>query len=135
MTNLSQLTKPLPPKLPESREQYLALRKGNMTRTLNDMVEEIHLSLANNETYENFLYAVYPEQAQEGSLTADNLEAASMIREEAKKRRIDAVAREKKATIAKALGVVLRRFGQTRDERRRMVEGEIVPGQNENGGE
>jgi hypothetical protein len=74
---------------------------------------------------------VYDEQAVEGSLAADNVMAATMIREYAKKVDEDhALANEKLATISKALGVVLRRYEISRKERRNMIHGETVPGDN-----
>jgi hypothetical protein len=58
-----------------------------------------------------------------------NIEAARMIREYATEKTNDkALSREKLATIAKALNVVLRRYHASRPERRQMVDGEIVPG-------
>jgi hypothetical protein len=90
------------------------------------MVEEFHLSLFEDNKYRTYLRAVWDEQAVEGSLSADNIMAAMMIRDRAKKAE-SIVASEKLATIAKALGVVLRRFGETRKQRRNMVHGEVVP--------
>ena len=49
------------------------------------MVEEIHLMLYEDDDYQRFLYAVYDEQAIEGSLAADNIMAAGMIRDKAGK--------------------------------------------------
>jgi hypothetical protein len=65
----------------------------------------------------------------EGSLAADNIMAAEMIRDKAKAAGSE-LASEKLATISKALGVVQRRYGFSRKERRNMVRGEIVPGDN-----
>lgn len=103
------------------------VRKTELNRTLNDQVEEIHLVLVENPEYLRWLDAVYDEQTIEGSLAADNLEAAQMIREEAKRRKITRVAEAKKATIVKAMNIVLRRYGMARTDRRNMVGGEIVP--------
>jgi hypothetical protein len=124
---MNSALKPSPPALPDTTEKFLSLRKVKSKRTLNDQVEDLHIGLYEDETYVGFLYAVYDEQAIEGSLAADNLEAANMVREKAKKAGYDEVARQKKATIAKALGVVMRRYEQSRNERRNTLRGERVP--------
>ena len=77
-------------------------------------------------TYRALLRAVYDEQAVEGSLAADNTFAAIMIREKAKTIDGNELAGEKAATISKALGVVMRRYHSSRNERRNTLEGEIV---------
>jgi hypothetical protein len=112
-------------RLPTGTAAHLAHRKLKSKRTLNDLVEDVHLTLVEDPSYVAFLNAVFDEQAIEGSLAADNLEAAHMIRERAKKIGSD-LAREKKATIAKSLGIVMRRYEWSRKERRNMVAGEIV---------
>lgn len=96
--------------------------------TLNDQVEALHTTLYDDESYVKLLDAVYDEQAVEGSLSADNTIAAQRIREAAKKGGIVDVAEAKLATISKALGVVLRRYGASRKDRRNMVGGTVVPG-------
>jgi len=119
-------------RLPTNTAAHLAHRKLKAKRTLNDMVEDIHLSLVEDAKYIGFLDAVYDEQAVEGSLAADNLEAAHMIREKAVKIGSD-IRKERKATIAKSLNIVLRRYEWSRKERRNIVDGEIVRTENENG--
>lgn len=129
-----QERKPLPPALPESVSDLVQLRKSEAKRTLNDQVEEIHLSLYDShDKYTEYLYAVYDEQAIEGSLAADNFKAAEIIREEAKKRGKVEVARQKLATIVKSLNIVLRRYnGCSRKERRNMIGGEVLPSETNN---
>lgn len=122
----SKSLKPLPPSLPETVEEFRARRKVVTKKTLNDTVEEYHLKLYDRDDYSRLLYAVYDEQAVEGSLAADNILAASMLREEARRDGNVELSREKLATIAKSLGVVLRRYGESRKERRNMVGGQIV---------
>lgn len=116
--------KPLPDQLPSKLEDWH--RKLKAERTLNDQVEDIHRMLCEEKDYLAYLYAIYDEQAVEGSLSADNIMAATMIRDRSKKIDGSEVASEKLATIAKALGVVLRRYGASRKERRQTVGGEIV---------
>jgi len=119
-------------RLPTNTAAHLAHRKLKSKRTLNDLVEDIHLSLVEDGKYIGFLDAVYDEQAVEGSLAADNLEAAHMIREKAIKIGSD-IAKAKKATIAKSLNIVLRRYEWSRKERRNTVDGEVVRTETENG--
>jgi hypothetical protein len=95
--------------------------------TLNDLVDDIHHLLVRDERYRAFLHAVYDEQAVEGSLAVDDVMAAEMIREKAKEIGSTEVARQKLATISKALHVVLRRYGLSRKERRDRIRGEIIP--------
>jgi hypothetical protein len=112
---------------PVPRQMANWVRKADLSRTINDLVEDIHTALVDkNGDYLKYLDAVYDEQAQEGSLAADNTLAAMMIRDEAKKRNVPRVADAKLATIVKSLNVVLRRYGVSRTERRNMVGGEIV---------
>jgi len=130
---MQTLTKPLPAPLPATGEDWDALRDHKISLTLNDKVEVIHNRLRENDKYARYLYAVYDEQAEEGSLSADNVMAALMIRQAAKKENgEEEVASQKLATINKALGVVLRRYHLSRKERRNTIGGEIIP---ENGTE
>jgi hypothetical protein len=101
-------------------------------RTLNDLVEDIHRELVGDEKYREYLRAVYDAHAVEGSLAADNVLAAMMIRDKAKARSITEVANEKLAIINMSLGVVLRRYHASRKQRRNMVAGEEVPSENGN---
>jgi hypothetical protein len=123
-----QERKPLPPALPESVSDLVQLRKSEAKRTLNDQVEEIHLALYDkHDKYTEYLYAVYDEQAVEGSLAADNFKAAEIIRDEARKRDNVEVARQKLATLVKCLNVVQRRYtGCSRKERRNMIGGQVL---------
>jgi hypothetical protein len=100
-------------------------------RTLNDLVEDIHRILVNeSERYRALLRATYDAHAVEGSLAADNILAAMMIREKAKTIGSD-VADEKLAIINLSLGVVLRRYKASRKQRRNTVHGEVVPNEDE----
>lgn len=115
------------PPLPEKIEQWE--RHTKVERTLNDMVEDLHRVLVNeDEKYRAYLRAVYDAHAVEGSLSADNVLAAMIIREKAKANGVTEVAEEKLAIINMALGVVLRRYHASRKQRRQMLGGEEVPG-------
>ena len=129
--NQKQL-KPMPPALPATVSEWDKLRDIKKNMTLNDRVEAYHRSLEENPTYGKFLYAVYDEQAVEGSLTDDDHGAARMIRDQAVEKNDLEVANQKIASIKKALKIVLRRYHQSRKERKNMIGGQIVP---DNGGE
>ena len=92
---------------------------------LNDQVDNIHRTLIEDENYRSYLEAISNEQAVEGSLAADNIMAAQMIRDRAKKIGSSEVGNEKLAAIIKALGVVLRRYGASRKERHQTVRDEF----------
>ena len=117
------------PPLPERIEDWERSLKAE--RTLNDLVEDVHRILVNdNPKYRGFLRAVYDAHAVEGSLAADNIMAAMLIREKAKEIGSTEVAEEKLAIINMALGVVLRRYNASRKQRRNTVGGEEVPPEN-----
>jgi hypothetical protein len=111
--------------------EWEAARKTKNERTLNDHVDSIHLTLVDHpklgEEYNVCLDAVYDEDATEGSLSYDNFKAAAIIRAYAEDEGHNPyIANKKLATIVKALNVVLRRYGKTRQERARRVGGETV---------
>jgi len=89
----------------------------------------MHVILMNDEEYLSLLDAVYDEQAVEGSLNADNVMSAKKIRDMAEKRN-SPLKDQKLATISKALGVVLRRYGVSRKDRRDTVDGRPVASSN-----
>lgn len=121
----------VPEKLPAVLEDWVSHLKAK--RTINDLVEDIHkllISSKEGESYLAYLNAVYDEQAVEGSLSADNVFAAKMIRDRAEKIDGHPLQKEKVATISKALGIVLRRYHLSRKERRQIVDGKAVDGDN-----
>jgi len=114
------------PPLPEKIEDWERHIKAE--RTLNDLVEDIHRILVNEDPkYRSYLRATYDAHAIEGSLAADNVLAAMIIREKAKEIGSNEVAEEKLAIINLALGVVLRRYNASRKQRRNTVGGQQVP--------
>ena len=119
----------MPPPLPEKIEEWQRFLKSE--RTINDLVEDVHRMVVDDEElgteYRALLRAVYDSQAVEGSLAHDNAFAAAMIRQKARAMGVNELANEKTDTIAKALGVVMRRYHASRKERRQRLEGEIVP--------
>src|SRR5262245_23135153 len=133
MADNNKLVHRQPPALPAGTKAGDGQLKTSVQRNINDMVHDIHKMLVNaddpdSEAYSKYLWATWDEQAVEGSLSIDNSKAAEMIRNRGKK--LDPshpLVSEKLATIVKALGVVLRRYGQDRRHRRNMVDGEYVP--------
>ena len=124
----------VPPALPVASNEWKRFTKTQ--RTINDYVEDVHKALLDSDKgdqYRAFLFAVYDEQCVEGSLAADNVMSAKMIRAWAEDKSIPELTREKLATISKALGVVLRRYHESRKERRNMIAGKVVESDNDNG--
>lgn len=121
-----KLKKAAPP-LPANIDDWQRAIKAE--RTLNDLVEDIHRVLVEDDKYRALLRATYDAHAVEGSLSCDNTLAAMMIRDKAKEMNSE-IAGEKLAIINMALGVVLRRYKASRKQRRNMVGGEEVPSDN-----
>lgn len=131
MSDESRTLKPRPAELPAVIDDWQRYLKTQ--RTINDLVEEVHRELVKDDQYRSYLYACWDEQAIEGSLGADNIMAAKMIRDKAGNEKGDdhPLTQEKLATISKSLGIVLRRYHASRKERRDMIDGKIVPNNNE----
>jgi hypothetical protein len=103
-------------------------RKNKSSLTLNDHVESVHRTLwDSDEEYRRYLEAVWDSDAVEGSLAIDNVKAAEMIREKALKLDGNPVGTKKLDTIVRSLNVVLRRYENSRKERRETVQGVMVP--------
>ena len=94
---------------------------------INDEIESIHLRLLEDKKYCAYLHAVYDAQAIEGSLAADNVMAAMMIRDAARTTGNAKLADEKLGIIVNALNVVLRHHGDSRKQRCNMIGGQIMP--------
>lgn len=126
---MNQISKTTP--LPATTQDLLAMRRLMRERTLNDHVDDAHVALWADKDYRALLDAVYDEDAVEGSLSADNLLAAGMIRDQAKRQANPQLSTKKLATIVKALNVVLRRYGIARKDRAVTVGDEIMPANGE----
>lgn len=98
------------------------LHRKNLThRTINDEVESLFLPLyEENADFRELLEAVYDSEAVEGSLRADDYDAATMLRASAPAG--SRVSQSNKETLRRALNVVLRRYNISRNERRGTVE-------------
>jgi hypothetical protein len=115
--------KPIP--LPSKIDDWA--RKVKSSRTLNDHVEDIHRALWDtNPDYCRLLEAVWDSDAVEGSLAIDNSLAAMMLRDAAKEVPGNMAAGKKLDTLVKSLNVVLRRYENSRRERRDTVSGQRV---------
>ena len=130
---MDQLTvRPQPKSLPATVQDLEAARKVFHQPTLNDRVDALHVQLWANDEYRRLLDGVYDEDCVEGSCAADNILAAKMLRDHAKTVGDRYVTDKKLATIAKALNVVLKRYGIGRRERAREVAGQLVDTSNSN---
>jgi hypothetical protein len=120
------------PPLPDRIEEWARHIKAE--RTLNDLVEDIHRMLVNEDPqYRAYLRAWHDAHAVTGSLSFDNCKACEIIQAKAKEIGSTEVVDEKLAIINLALGVVLRRYRSSRKQRRNMLAGEVVPPENNNG--
>lgn len=104
--------------LPSNTMELIQSRKSEKVKLLHDEIELIHLKLFEKQAYKDLLDAVYPEDAKEGSLIADDFELARMIRDYAQSSNNAYVSSKKLDTIRKSLGVVLRRYDMDRKSRR-----------------
>ena len=105
--------------LPKTRKELEALRKIKRPHNLNEEVDQLFVTLwEESEPFRSYLDAVHSEQSIEGSLFLDDSEAARIVREFAADSGRDYVARQKLATLIKALHVVMKRYGLGRQERR-----------------
>lgn len=105
-------------------------RKSLRSRTLNDYVEDVFLTLFDtNPDFRALLDAVSNDDSVEGTVRADDYEAARMIRLAAVEG--SPIKAKKLETIRKALNVVLRRYEISRRERRHLLthapESPVVP--------
>lgn len=99
------------------REYLLKERERKKRAALINDVEAINLILWDDQEYLRLLAAMYDAQAVEGSLIIDNAMAAARIRKIAKKNG-SPLQWENLATISKFLNIVMRRYGQSREQRR-----------------
>ena len=120
--------KPAP--LPATQEDLLARKTMRGGPNLNDDMDRIHFIMWSDPDYRRWHEAVFDADAVEGSCTADNFEAARMIREFAKAHgnELGYIAKKNLTTLVKSMNVVLRRYHMSRGERAMTVSGEIVTG-------
>ena len=107
-----------PTTLPPTLQDLVNLRQKVRPPNLNDKVERIYLELYPDPKFQRYLDAVCASDAEEGSLYADDLLAAQMIRTWATEDHKDLyVAGKNLATIARALNIVQTRYGISRKAR------------------
>ena len=103
--------------IPRTSQGLLAQRMNQKTFNLHDQVEQIVTDLIPKDEFFNLIDAVYPEQSIEGSLLADDHEAARMVREYGKANGFPVVAHQKIQTLMRSIKVVLRRYKLGRGQR------------------
>lgn len=127
MVDEKQEARSLAVSLPNSRAELMALRKVFKNRLLNDLVEEVFVTLFDREAhpeYVKLLEAVWDAETVEGSCKADDLEAARYMRVYAAEQGIAVIPEKNLETLSRATNVVLRRYSLTRRLRRGSVGGE-----------
>lgn len=111
------------PPLPETRTDLLAQYKLRRRRSINDLVEEVIVKLwDNDEKFMKYVEAIYDSQAIEGSMDDDDVMAALIIRDTAKRDKHVEVADQNVHTIKLAMRVALRRFDLGRGQRYDLAE-------------
>ena len=106
------------PQLPTTTEALRDSRKLKKKRTINDQVEDFVVKHWEDKGYRKFVDAIYESEAAEGSFDIDDVMAAQFIRAAANKAGNGEVASAKLDTIVQAMKTVLRRYQQSRQERR-----------------
>jgi hypothetical protein len=108
----------VPPPLPETRKDLMKQYKLKRHRSINDLVEEIIVKLWDNDAnFMKYVNAIYDSQAVEGSMDDDDVMAALIIRDTAKRDKHVEVADQNVHTIKLAMRVALRRFDLGRGQR------------------
>jgi len=106
------------PALPATVKELREYRHLKVKRTINDLVEDFVVRLWEDKTFSKLVEAVYDSEAVEGSLDIDDVMAAQYIRATASKTGNKEVGEAKLDTIRLAMRTVLRRYRQSRAERR-----------------
>jgi len=116
--------RPSAPPLPATVHDLDALRINPKRGSLNDIVERIHRELWNNQEYQKYFWAIWPEETQEGSFFCDDIRAVMMIQEYAKEFNITIPSNSNRLSpLRKSLLVVLKKYeGATRKSRRELAE-------------
>ena len=124
--NNTKPLRPSAPPLPATVHDLDALRKIPKRGSLNDIVEQINRALWSDPDYQKYLFAIWPEETQEGSFDCDDIRAVMMIQDYAEEHGIDIPPNSNKwSPLRKSLHVVLGKYeGGTRKARREMVTNE-----------
>lgn len=121
-TNGGELQHRIPPALPETRVDLLAQYKLKRKPSINDIVANIIVRMWEIEEFQKLVDAIYDSDAVTGSLGDDDVVAAQMIMEFAKREKIEEVSSRKLHTIKLAMRVALRRYNQGRTDRYEQAE-------------
>jgi hypothetical protein len=119
-----------PATLPTTVAELEARKSMRSGPNLNDDIDRIHKAMWTNADYRKWHIAIFDAEAVEGSCTADNFEAAAMIRQYATREdfpELHYIGKKNKTTIVKSMNTVLRRYHMSRNERAQTVAGEVVP--------
>lgn len=115
---------------PSDRQALMAQRRNlAAVRNINDIVEDAFVALYDPEKHPRFVSLVtgaWNSDSVEGTLAADDHEAARYIRGYAEKENLPLIPEKKLAALVQALHVVMRRYHLSRSERRVTVNGEQV---------
>jgi hypothetical protein len=102
------------------------IRKSMRARTLNDYVEDVFLRLFDtDESFRELLDGVSNADSVEGTVRADDYQAARVIRDAAQEG--SPIKGKNLEAIRKALNVVMRRYGISRGERKHLLTGTENP--------
>jgi hypothetical protein len=116
---MNELSRPVAASLPATASEFAAAYSLKRATTLHDMVEQIVRVLIDDPTFRKLIEAVYDEDTVEGSTYLDDAEAARMIRQYAADHDAPSLVMEAKLkTLIRSLTVVLRRFNNSRADRR-----------------
>jgi hypothetical protein len=122
---------PAAPPVPNTVVDLMNQRVSLRARTLNDDVEDIFLKLWEEEEFKSYFVPIWREETVEGSFVDDEVCAAKMVRDFAKKNNAPLARNANLASLRHSLRVVARRYGLSRKERQGMVGGEVVENDDE----
>jgi hypothetical protein len=126
--------RPVPTKLPPTIEELEKYRTIGPVTTLNDHVHGVFKKLYEETDFQRLLKATGDDETVEGSMSTDNVIAAQMVRDYAKKNGpIMEIVEAKLHAIVRSLKVVMNRYNMSRKVRARTLGGEVVPGDNGDG--
>jgi hypothetical protein len=121
-----------PVSVPAKAEDWALYRGLKKSRDPNDLVEECHLAAlkAKYPGYYDYINARKDEEAVTGRIADDDVIAAHMLKEFAKKQGYDEVANMKASEIKRRLRTVLRRYPNLTRQSRALLNGRSL----DNGG-
>lgn len=112
--------------IPATVEELRAQRVSMRVRSLNDDVEEIHLKLWADDSYQKWFQIIWPSDSVEGNHVLDDGVVAARIRAFADQNNMPIAANAKLGSIIRSLNVVRRRYKIGREQMRRRVGNQSV---------